>query len=109
MTRSSSDWVQTADGGWIRARVPQTRGLSRQYNHVLKDIFKGAATLVITQRTKGPLYPRYEKMLAGGTKPSLAKLTLARIIAATVLRMWKDEEEYTPERDRRAMESERSA
>jgi transposase len=87
VTRSSSDWVQTADGGWIRARVPQTRGLSRQYNRVLKDIFKGAATLVITQRNKSPLYPRYERMLAGGTKPSLAKLTLARIIAATVLRM----------------------
>ena len=48
-------------------------------------------------------------MLAGGTKPSLAKLTLARIIAATVLRMWKDEEEYRPERDRRVMESDRSA
>ncbi len=109
VTRSSSDWVQTADGGWIRARVPQTRGLSRQYNHVLKDIFKGASTLVITQRNKGPLYPRYERMLAGGTKPNLAKLTLARIIAATVLRMWKDEEEYRPERDRRAMESDRSA
>ena len=66
VTRSSSDWVQTADGGWIRAQVPQARGLSRQYNRVLKDIFKGAATLVITQRNKGPLYPRYERMLAGG-------------------------------------------
>jgi transposase len=109
VTRSSSDWVQTADGGWIRARIPQTRGLSRQYNRVLKDIFKGAATLVITQRNKDPLYPRYERMLAGGTKPSLAKLTLARIIAATVLRMWKDEEEYRPERSRPVMESDRSA
>ncbi len=101
--------METVDGGWIRARVPQTRGLSRQYNRVLKDIFKGAAILVITQRNKGPLYPRYQGMLAGGTKPSLAKLTLARILAATVLRMWKDEEEYEPERDRRRMESDRSA
>jgi transposase len=109
VTRSSSDWVQTADGGWIRARVPQTRGLSRQFNHVLKDLFKGAATVVITQRNKGPLYGRYEQMLAGGTKPSLAKITLARIIAATVLRMWKDEEEYQPERHRRATESDRNA
>jgi predicted nucleic acid-binding protein len=98
VTRSSPDWVQTAVGGWIRPRVPQTRGLSRQHNRVLREIFKGAATLVIAQRNKGPLYPRYERMLAGGTKPSLAKLTLARIIAATVLRMWKDEEEYRPER-----------
>ena len=24
--RSSSDWVQTEHGGWVRARVPQTRG-----------------------------------------------------------------------------------
>ncbi len=109
VTRSSSDWVQTADGGWIRARVPQTRGLSRQFNHVLKDIFKGAATLVITQRNKGPLYGRYEQMLAGGRKRSLAKVTLARIIAATVLRMWKDEAEYQPERHRRATESDRNA
>jgi len=42
VTRSSSDWVQTSDGKWIRAQVPQTRGLSRQYNHFLKDIFKGS-------------------------------------------------------------------
>ncbi len=52
VTRSSSDWVQTADGSWLKARVPQTRGLSRQYNRVLKSIFKGAATTVITQRNK---------------------------------------------------------
>ena len=76
---------------------------------MLKEIFKGAATLVITQRNKGPLYPRYERMLAGGKRPSLAKLTLARTIAATVLRMWKDEEEYRPERSRPATESDRNA
>jgi hypothetical protein len=90
--------VQAADGGWIRARVPQTRGLSRQYNRVLKDIFKGAATTVITQRNKDPIYARYARLLDEGTKPTLAKLSLARMIAATVLRMWKDEEEYDPGR-----------
>jgi len=98
VTRSSSDWVQTADGGWIKARVPQTRGLSRQHNRVLKSIFKGAATTVITQRNKDPIHARYQRLLDGGTKPTLAKLSLARMIAATVLRMWKDEEEYDPER-----------
>ena len=98
MTRSSSDWIQAADGGWIRARVPQTRGLSRQHNHVLKDIFKGAATTVITQRNKDPMVARYERLLDGGTQPTLAKLSLARMIAATVLRMWKDEKEYDPRR-----------
>jgi transposase len=98
VTRSSSDWVQTADGTWIKTRVPQTRGLSRQHNHFLKSIFKGAATTVITQRNKDPIYARYEGLLDGGTKPTLAKLSLARMIAATVLRMWKDEEEYDPGR-----------
>ena len=98
VTRSSSDWVQAADGTWIKARVPQTRGLSRQHNHFLKSIFKGAATTVITQNKKDPIYARYERLLDGGTKPTLAKLSLARMIAATVLRMWKDEKEYDPGR-----------
>jgi transposase len=98
VTRSSSDWIQTADGSWVKARVPQTRGLSRQYNRVLKSIFKGAATTVVTQRKKDPIHARYERLLDGGTKPTLAKLSLARMIAATVLRMWKDEEAYDPRR-----------
>ena len=98
VTRSSSDWVQTADGSWIKARVPQTRGLSRQHNRGLKSLFKGAATTVITQRNKDPIHARYQRLLDGGTKPTLAKLSLARMIAATVLRMWKDEEEYDPGR-----------
>jgi len=98
VTRSSSDWVQTADGAWIKARVPQTRGLSRQHNHFLKSIFKGAATTVVTQRNKDPIHARYERLLDGGTKPTLAKLSLARMISATVLRMWKNEEEYDPGR-----------
>jgi hypothetical protein len=36
VTRSSSDWVQTTEGDWIKAWVAQTRGLPRQYNRVLK-------------------------------------------------------------------------
>ncbi len=98
MTRSSSDWIQTSDGGWIKARVPQTRGLSRQHNRFLKHLFKGAATTVITQGHKDPIHARYERLLDAGTKPTLAKLSLARMIAAAVLRMWKDEEAYDPGR-----------
>jgi len=66
VTRSSSDWIQTADGDWIKGRVPQTRGLSRQHNRFLKSIFKGAATTVITQRNKDPIHARYERLLEGG-------------------------------------------
>jgi hypothetical protein len=57
-----------------------------------------STTTVITQRNKDPIYARYERLLDGGTKPTLAKLSLARMIAATVLRMWKDETEYDPGR-----------
>ena len=64
----------------------------------MKSIFKGAATTGITRRNKDPIHARYERLLDGGTKPTLAKLSLARMIAATVLRMWKDGEEYDPGR-----------
>ena len=48
---------------------------------------------MITQRNKDPIHARDERLLDAGTKPTLAKLSLARIIAATALRIWKDEKE----------------
>lgn len=95
--RSSSDWVRTETGGWVRAHIPQTRGLNRQHNATLKGIFKGAATTVLTNHPDDPLHEHYRRLTAAGTKPNLAKLTLARQIAALVLRMWKDGKEYNPE------------
>ena len=94
--RSSSDWVRDASGGWQRAEVQQTRGLNLTHNHQLKSIFKGAATTVLMQHHDDPLHPDYQRLLAGGTKPNLAKLTLARKIAAIVLSLWKSKEEYDP-------------
>ena len=94
--RSSSDWVKGPHGKWMRVETQQTRGLTRQYNAVLKWVFKGAATTVITGLPKDPLHENYQKMLEGGTKPNLAKLTLARKIAALVLSMWKNKKEYDP-------------
>jgi transposase len=106
--RSSSDWVRTADGRWLRAQVQQTRGLTRQHNHALKDIFKGAATTIITQAPDDPLYHDYERATQAGLKPNLAKLTLARKIASTALALWKKEETYRP-KHRTAPETERGA
>ena len=106
--RSSSDWVRTPDGRWIRAQVQQTRGLTRQHNHTLKDVFKGAATTIITQALDDPLYHDYERVTEAGTKPNLAKLTLARKIAATVLALWKKEEPYSP-KHRTALKADRAA
>jgi transposase len=92
--RSSSDWIRTENGGWARGQVQQTRGLNRKHNSKLKDIFKGAATTVITRLPKDPLHEHYQRLTAAGTKPNLAKVTIARRIAAIVLRMWKDGKEY---------------
>ncbi len=95
--RSSSDWVQNEAKQWQRVQVAQTRGLSKQHNHTLKEVFKGAATTVIQQGSRSPIYTDYERLLESGTKPNLAKVTLARKLAAIVLRMWKNEEVYRPD------------
>ncbi len=93
--RSSSDWARARDGKWVRAPVQQTRGLNRNHNRTLKHIFKGAATTVILRaRREDPLYRHYQQLLDGGTKPNLAKLSIARQIASIILSMWKSEEVY---------------
>jgi hypothetical protein len=97
VTRSSSDWVRSKDGTWVRGQVYQTRGLTRKRQPVLKSIFKGAATTVIAQLPDDPLHAHYQRMLDSGIKPNLAKLTVARRIAAIVLAMWKRKEAYDPE------------
>ncbi len=99
VTRSSADWVRE-NGKWIRAQTIHTRGLNRNRHPLLKTVFKGAATTVIHQLADSPLHKDYQRMLESGIKPNLAKLTLARRIAAIVLSMWKHQEVYDPERHR---------
>jgi len=81
---------RTAEGQLERSKKPATvRGLNKDHNHDLKDIFKGAATRVSSSR--GPLRDFYENLLAKGRKPTMARLTLARKIAAITLIVWKKE------------------
>jgi transposase len=94
--RSSSDWVRKAEGGWARAAVQQTRGLNQNHNHTLKNIFKGAATTVISQLETEPLHLDYQRLIAAGTKPNLAKRTISRKLAAIALPMWKSRKVYDP-------------
>ena len=63
------------------------RGLNRNHNHDLKNIFKGAATWAAAN--SGPFRNFYEACVARGMKPHLARLTLARKIAAITLLVWK--------------------
>ena len=92
---SSSDWVRAPDGSWLRTNTQKTRGLNFNHNHTLKKIFKGAATTVIGQKRPGePIYQHYLSLLDNGTKPNLAKLTIARQIASVTLSMWRSGEAY---------------
>lgn len=95
VTRSSSDHY-FENGELHKRRKPAlTRGLNRNYNRRLKKVFKSAA---ISGSRQGPFKPLYEQMLARGLKPELARLTLARRIAAITLAMWKKGERFDPKK-----------
>jgi transposase len=68
-------------------KVLAIRGLNINHNHDLKNIFKGAATRAAV--TPGPLQDFYQACVARGMKPAMARLTLARKIAAITLLLWK--------------------
>lgn len=93
VTRSSADWIKDESGKWTRGQVPQLRGLNRNRHPLLKSAFKSAA-LTVTTLSTGPLKESYERLLAGGTKPNLARLTIARRLASVVLALWKKQEVY---------------
>jgi len=95
VTHSSSDWVRLGQA-WERRQVSQPRGLNRNRHPMLKRVFRGAADAVIGNMPKHPLHIAYQRSIAAGTKPNLARLTLARRLAASVLAMWKNNEDYDP-------------
>jgi len=93
-TRISGEY--RVSGGQLQRskRLPALRGLNANHNHDLKSIFKSAATHA--GATSDPLSAFYEDLLAKGMKPSLARLTVARKIAAIVLKIWKKGDRFDP-------------
>ena len=79
------------DGRVVRSRKkPLVRGLNINYNHALKEAFKGAATTA----AMGVWRSHFDALVANGTRPSLVLLTLARRIASITLAVWKRGELY---------------
>lgn len=72
------------------------RGLNHDHNHDLKGLLKAAATTASTR--PGPLRDFYQGLLAKGMQPSLARLTLARKLAAITLALWKKGESFDAEK-----------
>jgi hypothetical protein len=94
-TRASGEY--RFSGGELQAakKSPALRGLNVNHNHDLKNLFKGAAMHVST--STDPLGDFYRNLLAKGMKPSMARLTLARKMAAIVLTLWKKGARFDPQ------------
>ncbi len=94
VTKTSAEYVWVNGRPVRRRRAPLTRGLNRNHNRVLKDVFKGAASAATTR--PGPLQDWYHGVLARGVREELARVTLARKLAALTLRVWKNGEPFDP-------------
>jgi transposase len=95
--------VETHDSGeyrYVRGKLQRNReritvrGLNDNHNKDLKNLFKGAAVSASTR--PGPLQDFYRALVAKGIRPTMARLTLARKIAAVSLTIWKKGVSFDP-------------
>src|SRR5437773_1559902 len=70
------------------------RGLNDNHNKDVKSLFKSAAISASTR--PGPLHDFYVTRVESGMRPTMARLTLARKIAAITLTMWKKGVSFDP-------------
>jgi len=94
VTESSADHEFIAGRPVRRRRQPLTRGLNKNHNRVLKEVFKSVATSSLGRA--GEFQDLYRAMIARGMREDMARLTLARKFAALTLRLWKTGEPYDP-------------
>jgi transposase len=93
-TRTSAEY-RFVQGQLQRSKKPVfIRGLNLNHNHDLKNVFK--ATALAASLRPGPLREFYEQRLGKGIKPEMARLTLARKLAAIALILWKKGESFDP-------------
>lgn len=100
VSRTTSEWKPDKRGGFRRKRNKKSnRGLNRNCNPLLKEVFKGAALTVVQSHSDSALGQNYRRLVEQEQlDPAMARLTLARQIAAIVLAMWKKQEAYDPTR-----------
>jgi hypothetical protein len=93
-TRSTAEYRLEGDTPVRRRRRPLTRGLNRNHHPLIKAIFKSAATAATTR--SGALQEFYQRLVTGGMREELARVTLTRKLAALTLHLWKTGEAYDP-------------
>jgi transposase len=86
-THSSADYRKVQGQLERTKKQVSVRGLNRDCNHDLKNLFKSAATIASVK--PGPFQEFYAALVAKGMRPEMARLTLARKIATIVLIVWK--------------------
>jgi transposase len=96
--------VETHDSGqyrYVRGKLQRNReritvrGLNDNHNKDLKNLFKSAAISASTR--PGPLRDFYVARVEKGMRPTMARLSLARKIAAISLTIWKKGVEFDPQ------------
>jgi transposase len=100
-TRTSAEYQLEGRTPVRRRRAPLTRGLNRNHHPLVKAIFKSAATAATAR--PGALQEFYQRLVAGGMREELARVTLARKLAALTLHLWKTGEAYDPAKLTRSM------
>jgi transposase len=91
ITRSSADYQVKGDKFQRRQKGIQTRGLNQSFSRRLKVAFKGAALEALKTEAFKKVY---ERMTASGVRGEMARLTIARKLAAICLAIWKSGEAY---------------
>jgi transposase len=91
VTRSSADYVVVGDKLEHRHKQTQTGGLNPNHSRRLKVIFKSAALEALKEEFFKKLD---ERLQASGVRAEMARLTIARKLAAVALAIWKSGEEY---------------
>jgi len=90
--QTSSDHQVIKDQIIRKQRQHGTRGLTRDFNRILKGVFKSAAKEAIR---RDPLIGAiYRKKIATGIRPEMALLSIARRLATIVLVLWKRGEQF---------------
>jgi transposase len=94
-TRDSGEYRVVNGAVERRKKQVLVRGLNWNHNHELKNLFKGAATTASMR--EGVFHEFYLRLLEKGMRPEMARLTLARKIAAITLKIWKKGEAFDAE------------
>ena len=95
VTRSTSDY-QEVEGRIVKSRKKvSTRGLNWNHNPRLKQVFKGAALAALSHQE---IRAYYQQQVDDGTRPELARVSVARKLAAIALTIWQHKQDYDPKK-----------